>query len=130
PCAIARARASRPPSLKVLMRAPAEDQREQIKQAALELVPGEQLASAAGQDAEIEGVTATLLLTDEDHFNALAATTLAGDSGTPIYRLAPSRGSVAAYVPGETLFAPTLSRTALIARYSDGARITTRSSED
>ena len=89
---------------------------------------GEQLASAAGQDAEIEGVTAILLLTDEDHFNALAATTLAGDSGTPIYRLAPSRGAVAAYVPGETLFALTLTRTALIARYSAGARITTQSS--
>ena len=45
-------------------------------QAGLELVPGEQLASAAGQGAELEGITAILLLTGEDHFNALAATTL------------------------------------------------------
>ena len=81
---------------------PAADQRDQIKQAALKLVPGEQLASAAGQDAEIEGVTAILLLTDEDHFNALAATTFAGDSDTPVYRVAPSPDAVAPYISGDT----------------------------
>jgi hypothetical protein len=60
----------------------------QIKQAAFELASRELLASAIGQSADIEGVTATLLLTDEDHFNPLAATTLAGSSDTPVY-LAP-----------------------------------------
>jgi hypothetical protein len=39
----------------------------QIKQAAFELASRELLASAIGQSADIEGVTATLLLTDEDH---------------------------------------------------------------
>ena len=111
------------------MWAPSEDQRTQIKQAGLELAPGEQLASAVGQGTDIEGVTAILLLTGEDHFNALAATTLAGNSETPVYRLAPSHGAVAPYTPGETLFAPALTRSALTARYTAGARITTQSSD-
>jgi hypothetical protein len=109
-----------------------EGQRTQIKQAALELAPGELLASAVGQGAEIEGVTAILLLTGEDHFNALAATTLAGESDTPVYRLAPrhpSHGAVAPYTAGEILFAPTLTRPALTARYTADARITTQSSD-
>ena len=74
-----------------------QDQRDQIKQADLELAHGEQLASAAGQGTDIEGVTAILLLTDEDHFNSLAATTLARNSETPVYLLAPSHGTVAAH---------------------------------
>jgi hypothetical protein len=88
------ARAFQTADLDVLMWAPSEDQRDQIKQANLELAPGEQLASAVGEGTELEGVTAILLLTDEDHFNALAATTLAGNSETPVYRLAPSHGTV------------------------------------
>jgi hypothetical protein len=36
---------------------------------------------------------------------------------------------VAPYIPGETLFAPTLTRPALTARYTAGARITTQSSD-
>jgi hypothetical protein len=112
--------------LEVVMWAPSRDQRTQIQQAALELAPGEQLASAIGQNAELEGITAILLLTDEDHYNALAAATLAGDSSTPVYRLAPSPDAVAPYVPGDTLFAPALDRLALTARYTAGARITTQ----
>jgi NhaP-type Na+/H+ or K+/H+ antiporter len=88
------ARALRTAGLDVLMWAPSDGQRTQIKQAGLELAPGGQLASAVAQGTEIEGVTAILLLTDEDHFNALAATTLAGNSDTPVYRLAPSHGTV------------------------------------
>jgi hypothetical protein len=123
------ARAFRAAGLDVLMWAPSADQRDQISQADLELAPGDQLASAVGQGTEIEGVTAILLLTDEDHFNALAATTLAGNSDTPVYRLAPSHGTVPPYTPGETLFAPTLTRSALTARYTAGARVTTQSSD-
>ena len=74
----------------------------------LRVAPGEQLASAVGQGTEIEGVTAILLLTDEDHFNALAATTLAGNSDTPVYLLAPRHGAMAPYTRGETLFTPAL----------------------
>ena len=132
PWVIDLARAFRAASLDVLMWAPSDDQRAQIKQAGLELAPGEQLASAAGQGTAIEGVTAILLLTGEDDYNALAATTLAGNSETPVYRLAPrqsSHGVVGPHTPGETLFAPALTRAALTARHTAGARITTHSSD-
>ena len=46
------ARAFQAAGLDVLMWAPSGDQRDQITQAGLELVPGEQLASAAGQGTE------------------------------------------------------------------------------
>ena len=123
------ARAFHTAGLDVLMWAPSEYQRTQIEQAGFELVPGEQLTAAAAQGAELDGVTAILLLTDEDHFNALAATTLAGNSETPVYRLAPSHGTDLASTLGGTLFAPTFTRSALAARYSAGARITTQSSD-
>jgi NhaP-type Na+/H+ or K+/H+ antiporter len=125
PWVIDLARALRAAGLEVLMWAPSDGQRTQIKQAGLDLAPGEQLASAVAQGTEIEGVTAVFLLTAEDHYNALAATTLAGDSETPVYQLAPSHGAVPTYVPGEILFSTTLTRAALTARYSAGARITT-----
>ncbi len=129
PWVIDLARAFRTAGLDVLMWAPANDQRHLIEQAAFEVAPGEQLTSAITQGAAIEGVTAILLLTGEDHYNTLAATTLAGSSGTPVYRLAPSRGAEATYTPGETLFAPALTRPALAARCTAGARITTQSSD-
>ncbi|HZV08265.1 MAG TPA: hypothetical protein VFF94_00850, partial [Novosphingobium sp.] len=130
PWVIDLALALRTAGLEVLMWAPSDGQRTQIKQAALELAPGEQLASAVGQNAEIEGITAILLLTGEDHFNALAATTLAGSADTPVYRLAPSPEAVAPYIiPGDTLFDPALTRPALTARYTAGARITTQPSD-
>lgn len=129
PWVIDLARALRTAGLEVLMWDPSDDRRTQIRQAGLELVPGEQLASAIAQSAELEGITAVLLLTGEDHFNALAATTLAGDSDTPVYRLAPSHGVVAPYAAGETLFAPTLTHPALTARYAADARIITQSSD-
>jgi len=115
--------------LEVLMWAPSDGQRTQIKQAGLELAPGGQLASAVAEGTEFEGVTAILLLTDEDHFNALAAITLAGNSDTPIYRLAPSQSSHGVAAPGEPLFAATLTYPALTARYTAGARITTQPSD-
>ena len=132
PWVIDLARAFRSAGLDVLMWAPSDDQRTQIKQAGLPLAPGEQLASAVGQGTEIEGVTAVLLLTGEDDYNALAATTLAGNSETPVYRLAPrqsSHGVVGPHTAGEALFAPALTRTALAARHTAGARITTQSSD-
>ena len=113
------------------MWAPSDGQRTQIRQAGLELAPGGQLASAVAQGAEIEGVTAILLLTGEDDYNALAATTLAGNSETPVYRLPPSQSGVAAsYTRGEALFSSTLTHPALTARHTAGARITTQASDD
>jgi hypothetical protein len=122
--------ALRTAGLEVLMWAPSGGQRTQIQRAGLELAPGEQLASAVGQGAELEGVTAILLLTGEDDYNTLAATTLAGNSDTPVYRLPPSQsGEVASYVPGEALFTPTLTYPALTARHNAGARIATQASD-
>ena len=126
PWVIDLARALRTAGLDVLMWAASQDQRDQIKQATLELLPGELLAAAVGQGATLEGIATVLLLTDEDDFNALAATALAGDASTPVYRLAPrqpSHGVVAPYTAAETLFGPALTRYDVGNRYDAGARI-------
>jgi len=84
-----------------------DEQRQRIKQAGLELAPGELLAAATGGAARLEGVTAVLLLTGEDDFNAPGSTVLQGSVEGSIYRLGarqPSHGVVAPYTGGETLF--------------------------
>jgi NhaP-type Na+/H+ or K+/H+ antiporter len=129
PWVIDLAHALRAAGLDVLMWGTSDGQRAQIKQAGLELAPGEQLASAVAQGAGLEGVTAILMLTDEDDFNALAATTVAGNSETPVYRLSPSQSGRAAYSAGEALFTPALTHPALTARYTAGAHITTQASD-
>jgi hypothetical protein len=112
------------------MWAPSDGQRTQITQAGLELAAGEQLTSAITQGTDIEGVTAILLLTSEDHYNALAAATLAGNSETPVYRLPPSEpGATHSYTPGEALFTSALTHPALTARHTAGAHITTQPSD-
>ena len=112
--------------LEVLMWAGLDEQREQIRQAGLELAPGELLAAATGQGAELEGITMVLLLTAEDDFNALGSTVLQGSVDGPVYRLGtrrPSHGVVAPYTGGETLFSSQLTRYELTRRYAGGARI-------
>ena len=124
------ARALRAAGLDVLMWASSDGQRTQITQAGLDLAPGQQLASAVAQGTGFEGVTAILLLTGEDDYNTLAATTLAGNSDTPVYRLPASQsGMVASYTPGEALFTPALTHPALTTRHTAGARITTQPSD-
>jgi NhaP-type Na+/H+ or K+/H+ antiporter len=132
PWVIDLARALRSAGLDVLMWAASDQQRDQIKQAGLALMPGELLAAATGQGAELEGITAVLLLTDEDDFNALAATVLAGNPETSVYRLAPrhpTHGVVAPFSGGDTVFAPTLTRETVSHRYNSGARITTQAAD-
>ncbi|MGR6999216.1 hypothetical protein ACU686_15480 [Yinghuangia aomiensis] len=71
-----------------------------------------------------------LLLTDEDDFNALAATVLSGAVQGPVYRLGPPtsrHGVVAPYTGGDILFRKALTRTELDRRHRDGAAIVTRS---
>jgi hypothetical protein len=95
--------ALRSAGLEVLMWAGRDEQREQIRHAGLELAPGELLAAATGRGARLEGITAVLLLTDEDDFNALAALLLASNVEGRVYRLAPqlrSHGVVAPYTGG------------------------------
>jgi NhaP-type Na+/H+ or K+/H+ antiporter len=119
--------ALRSAGLEVLMWAALDGQREQISQAGLELVPGELLAAATGRGARLEGITAVLLLTDEDDFNALAAVLLPTSVDGRVYRLAPQRpshGVVAPYTGGEILFSKDLTRLAVSDRYAGGARIT------
>ena len=74
--------------LDVLMWAGFDEQRRAVEKAGLELAPGELLASATGRGAQLEGITAVLLLTGEDDFNALGSTVLAGGIDGPVYRLA------------------------------------------
>ena len=87
------------------------------------------LASATARGAELEGITAVFLLTDEDDFNALAAAELAGSADGPVYRLGarlPSHGVVAPYTGGEILFGNSLTRHHIGHRYAAGARIFAR----
>ena len=77
-----------------------DEQRQRIGQAGLELAPGELLAAATGRGAQLEGITAVLLLTDEDDFNALGSTVLQGSDG----RLAPvTRSGPPEPEPGDSM---------------------------
>jgi NhaP-type Na+/H+ or K+/H+ antiporter len=119
-------RALRSLGLEVLMWAGFDEQRQRIRQAGLELAPGELLASATGQGAQLEGITAVLFLTAEDDFNALGSTVLQGTVDGAVYRLGarqPGHGVVAPYTGGEILFDAQLTRYELSRRYADGARI-------
>ena len=116
--------------LDVLMWAGFDEQRDRIKEAGLELAPGELLASATGRGAQLEGITAVLLLTGEDDFNALGSTVLQGSVDGPVYRLGarqPGHGVVAPFTGGEILFNQQLTGYEIGRRYADGARICTRS---
>jgi NhaP-type Na+/H+ or K+/H+ antiporter len=115
--------------LDVVMWAGSDEQRRQITAAGLELAPGELLAAAAGRGAQLEGITAVLLLTGEDDFNALGATVLQGSVEGPVYRLGarlPSHGVIAPYTGGEILFDQQLTRYEVSRRYASGGRICTR----
>ncbi len=122
-------RALQAAGLEVLMWAGLEQQREQIRQAGLELAPGELLAAATGRGARLEEITAVLLLTGEDDFNALASAVLDGSVDDRVYRLAPppgSHGVVAPYTGAEILFGAGMTRSALSRRYHDGEQIVAR----
>lgn len=126
PWVIDLARAFRSAGLDVLMWAGSDEQREAIGRASLELAPAELLADAAGQGAELEGITAVLLLTDEDDFNALGSLLLDEGLGGQVYRLGPplpSHGVVAPYTGGQILFGPELTGRNIQRRYRTGWRI-------
>jgi hypothetical protein len=99
--------------------------RQEMQQAGLELFPRD-LIGARGEAAALEGVTMTLLLMDEDGFNALAATILAGGEAGQVYRLgsaADAHGAPPAYAGGEVLFGPHLGRDSLLRRYRSGSTL-------
>jgi NhaP-type Na+/H+ or K+/H+ antiporter len=132
PWAIGIGRALQGAGLDVLMWAGLDEERDAIRQAGLEVAPGELLAAATGRRAELEGINQVLLLTAEDDFNALASTMLRGSVDGPVYRIAAphhSHGVVAPYTGGEMLFDEELTRSALSRNYAEGARIVTVSGD-
>jgi hypothetical protein len=128
PFVIDLARALRTGGLDVLLWAGQESERQHIRRAGLELAPGELLAAATA-GARLDDVTAVLLLTREDDFNALASIMLEDTVDGPVYRLAPPSGEhgvVAPYTGGELLF-PVINRSTVDRRYADGATVVIRS---
>jgi NhaP-type Na+/H+ or K+/H+ antiporter len=126
PWVIDLARALRQAGVDVTAWARLEDQRHQLGETGVELAAGEELAAAVRKRDELEDVTDVLLLTEEDGYNAMAAKVLAGQSGTPIYRLAPRHGySDAAQEKADaaTLFSSALTHDDITRRYESGDRI-------
>jgi NhaP-type Na+/H+ or K+/H+ antiporter len=120
--------ALRSAGLDVLLWAGLEEERDRIRRAGFELAPGELLAAAAGSGARLEGITAVLLLTREDDFNALASTVLVDTIDGSVHRLAPPAGGtgvIAPYSGGAVLF-PWISRADVDRRYAAGARVVVR----
>jgi NhaP-type Na+/H+ or K+/H+ antiporter len=118
--------------LDVLMWAGLEPQRERIREAALPLAPDSLLAWVTTERAELSNVTAILLLTSEDDFNALAAAVLRYSVGDQVYRVGPpaiGRGVVAPFTGGTVLFGSALNRSTLASRYESGAKIVTQPAE-
>ena len=118
--------ALRSAGLEVLMWAGEEEQRERVRQAGIELAPGELLGAATGGGAQLEGITAVYFLTAEDDFNALAAVLLRGSLEGTVHRLsapADSHGVVAPFIGGEVLFGPDLTWPAIAHRYEEGAAV-------
>ncbi|MER5436316.1 cation:proton antiporter [Streptomyces sp. NPDC002588] len=125
--------ALRSAGLEVLMWSGQKEQREHIRQAGIELAPGELLAAATGGAAELEGITAVYFLTAEDDFNALAEVILRGSVEETVHRLyAPpdSHGAVAPFIRGEGLFGAHLTWPAFSHKYEDGAAVLAQPADD
>jgi hypothetical protein len=129
------ARALGQSGLGVMMAAAGQDERDQIKQAGLELAPRDALADAlagGGELApELQSMTGVLLLTDEDGFNTLASNVLAAHPRLPVYRLAPHRGRyglLAGDNAAPTLF-PHLTDDVITRRYESGSRVTAKTAD-
>jgi NhaP-type Na+/H+ or K+/H+ antiporter len=132
PWVIDLARTLRSANLDVLMWAGYQQQRDLIANASLPLAQGELLDWTSGRAAELEGITAVYLLTDEDDFNSMASLLMHSGGGPPVYTLAPQAGNANVVAPSpaeETLFAAGLDRSAIDHRYDAGASIDSRLSD-
>jgi NhaP-type Na+/H+ or K+/H+ antiporter len=120
----------------VMMAAPSQDERDQIKQADLEIAPRGALAALLVEGgelpSELESMTGVLLLTDEDGFNTLASTVLGARPRLPVYRLAPRPGGFGGtwgqHDNAATLF-PNLTHDDITRRYQSGSHITTETAD-
>jgi hypothetical protein len=124
------ARVLRESGVAVMMAAATQDERDQIKQAGLELAPRGALAEALIGGSELPDVlqkmTGVLLLTAEDGFNGLGSIVLAAHPRLPVYRLAPNRGGygdVGQHDTADVLF-PQLTQDKITQRYQSGSRVT------
>ncbi|MFI6764663.1 cation:proton antiporter [Streptomyces sp. NPDC050355] len=125
PWAVDLARSLRAAGLDVLMWAGPERQRDRIRDAGIELAAGELMAAATDPEARLEGVTAVLLLTDDDDFNALASIVVQDGVEGPVYRVGPPPGLPGVVAPttgGGILFGSELLRNTVVARHEQGAR--------
>ncbi|GAA1082312.1 cation:proton antiporter [Kitasatospora arboriphila] len=133
PWVIDLARSLRAAGLDVLMWAGLPRERDRIREAGMELAPGELLATATDPGARLEGVTTALLLTDDDDLNALASVVVQDSLDGPVYRVGPhpgGQGIVAPYTGGGVLFGPGLVRSVLEDRHELGARFVVRPAAD
>ncbi|MGW0184675.1 cation:proton antiporter [Streptomyces sp. NPDC003362] len=131
--AIDLARALRAAGLDVLMWAGPATERERIRESDIELAAGELFAAITNPQAMLEGVTAVLLLTDDDDFNALASVVMRDRVEGPVYRVAPppgSQGVVAPYTGGYVLFGADLGGRTLTSRHEQGARFRVQSAAE
>ncbi|MEV6210423.1 cation:proton antiporter [Kitasatospora sp. NPDC051914] len=125
PWVIDLAQSLRAAGLEVIMWAGDPGERDRIRDSGLELAAGELLATATDPRARLEGVTAALLLTDDDDLNALASVVVQDSLDGPVYRVGPppgGQGIVAPFTGGRVLFGSGLDRDALQARHEQGAR--------
>lgn len=112
--------------LEVLIWAGPHRQRQAIREAGIELAPGELLSDVTNPAAQVEGVNSVLLLSAEDDFNALAATLLKGGLEGPVYRVGPppeSQGVLTSGGDGSVLFGPNLTRDVIALRHDAGERV-------
>jgi hypothetical protein len=120
------ARALLAAGLDVLMWAPSDGLRAHIKQAGLELAPRRATRSSRRPGRRIRRRHRRPPAHPRRRLQHPGRHDLAGNSAAPVYRLPPNQPAVvASYVPGEALFAPTLTHSVLTAHHTAGANITT-----
>ncbi len=119
--------------MEVSMWASRDRQRERIREAGLDLVPGDLLDATGPAAQEAGGVSAALLLTAEDEFNALAEAVLGESASIDVYRLAPpphSEGLTRDLDPAHQLFGTGLTGPELARRHGDGEALWIRPADE
>ncbi|MEV1051934.1 cation:proton antiporter [Streptomyces sp. NPDC049887] len=127
PWSVELARCLQSAGLDVAMWTATEEQRQRVRQAGIAQAPGDLLAAATDPSGRLEDVTAVLLLTDDDDFNALVSVVAQDSVDGPVHRVGPpadGTNAVATRTGPDVLFGPGLGRDVLAARHARGARFT------